>query len=145
MVLSADSSFLSPDLSLDSMAWLSGYWVGEAMGGTCEEIWSAPSNGSMVCAFKMSSEGQVNFYEIVILRQVEKTLTLQLKHFNAELIAWEEKEKTIDFKFIKQEKNTFYFDGISIQRIGDNRLNVYVNVGKKGEEKEVLFAYKRIV
>lgn len=32
-----------PSARIDDMAWLSGHWTGEALGGTSDEIWSAPA------------------------------------------------------------------------------------------------------
>jgi len=73
------------DPKLENIAWISGTWHGEAFGGEVEEIWSAPSGGSMMATFKLVVDGEVGFYEIEIIREIENSLLLQLKHFRADL------------------------------------------------------------
>jgi len=82
---------------LENISWISGNWKGEALGGIAEENWSKPSGGSMMASFKLIKDGKVLFYEIEIIREVENTLILQLKHFNNDLKGWETKDETVDF------------------------------------------------
>ncbi len=133
----------SPPATLKQMEWLAGHWRGEALGGITEEIWSPPLGGSMMCSFKLVKENKVVFYEIVAITEETGTLMLRLKHFHGDLKGWEEKDKTIDFPLVKIDGNRAYFDGMTFERTGDNDLTVYVMIGKKGEEKEVKFGYKR--
>ena len=52
-VMSVDSNFEpDKDYTVNDIAWLSGYWVGEGLGGNVEELWSKPQNGKMLCAFR---------------------------------------------------------------------------------------------
>ena len=74
----AQSKPLEPKLK--NIAWIAGTWHGEAFGGQTEEIWSEPSGGSMMASFKLINDGKVTFYEIEIIREIENTLILQLKH-----------------------------------------------------------------
>ena len=74
---------------LENISWISGNWKGEAFGGITEENWSEPSGGSMMATFKLIKNNKVAFYEIEIIREVQNTLILQLKHFNNDLKGWE--------------------------------------------------------
>ena len=132
------------EAKLDNIAWISGTWHGEAFGGQVEEIWSEPSGGSMMATFKLVVEGQVGFYEIEIIREVGNTLLLQLKHFKSNLKGWETKDETVDFPLKYITKNKAVFEGMIFERIGDTKMNVYVDVkNDAGEVEELKFEYTR--
>ena len=77
---------------LEHISWISGTWHGEAFGGQTEEIWSEPSGGSMMASFKLINDEKVTFYEIEVIREIENSLVLQLKHFGPDLKGWETKD-----------------------------------------------------
>ncbi len=54
---------VSPQATLQDIAWISGYWKGEAFGGITEEMWSNPLGNSMMFAFKLVVDDKVKFYE----------------------------------------------------------------------------------
>jgi len=140
LILSQDT--LQPNI--ENLSWISGTWYGGAFGGATEEIWSEPSNGSMMATFKLSVDNKVQFYEIMIIREVKNNLILQLKHFNNELRGWETKEETIDFqlKYITRAKAVF--EGMSFEKISNNQMSVFVDINNdKGEVETVEFKYYR--
>lgn len=142
MHLNAQETILEP--KLENISWISGNWKGEAFGGVVEENWSEPSGGSMMATFKLINNNKVSFYEIEIIREVENTLVLQLKHFDNELKGWETKEETIDFPLIKITPNRAVFEGMSFEKIGDNEMNVYVDIkDDEGKIEVVKFNYKK--
>tara|TARA_R110002073_G_scaffold279026_1_gene442847 strand:- start:87509 stop:88018 length:510 start_codon:yes stop_codon:yes gene_type:complete len=143
-ILSLDSLTDAPTATINDVAWIAGLWKGEAFGGVTEENWSAPSNGSMMAAFKVSAEGKVLFYELEIIRELEGSLILQLKHFNGDLKGWETKDETVDFPLVKITENTVYFDGMTFDKISENEMNVYVLMhAKDGTTSEMKFNYKK--
>ena len=123
---------------LENIAWIAGNWKGEAFGGQTEENWSQPSGGSMMATFKLIKDGKVSFYEIEIIREIENTLILQLKHFNSELKGWESKDDTVDFPLKEITKNKVIFEGMTFERISDKEMNVYVDMHKKDGTVEVI-------
>ena len=137
----AQSKPLKP--KLENMAWISGTWHGEAFGGQTEEIWSEPSGGSMMASFKLINDGKVTFYEIEIIREIENTLILQLKHFGPELKGWETKDETVDFKLIEITENKVAFEGMSFEKVSDSEMNVYVVIEENGSSETVKFNYKK--
>ncbi len=143
--MSFDKKEGSPAARIDDVAWIAGHWKGEAMGGFTEEIWSPPSAGSMMASFKFSDETSVKFYELELISEIEGTLILQLKHFHANLMGWEEKDETVDFKLVKIMKEAAYFDGMTFEKVGDDKMNVYVVIGDNGKSEEVKFSYKRFI
>lgn len=130
--------------SLQDVSWIEGHWRGEAFGGIAEEIWSPPLGDSMMFSFKLVNDDKVSFYEIGFIREIKETLILQLKHFHNDLKGWEEKDKTIDFKLVRIDKNKILFDQLTFEKISANEMNVYVVVtNNDGTEEEVKFNYKR--
>ena len=128
---------------LENIAWISGTWHGEAFGGVTEEIWSKPSGGSMMATFKLINNGKVSFYEIEIIREVENSLILQLKHFNNDLKGWETKDETIDFPLKEITPNKVVFEGMTFEKISDKEMNVYVDIEENGTIETVKFNYKK--
>lgn len=129
---------------LENMAWISGTWHGEAFGGITEEIWSEPSGGSMMATFKLINDGKVTFYEIEIIREINNTLILQLKHFNNDLKGWEAKEETVDFPLIKITPNKAVFEGMVFEKVNNKEMNVYVDIhNEDGSTQNVKFSYKK--
>lgn len=129
---------------LENIAWLAGNWKGEALGGQVEENWSQPTGGSMMAAFKLIKDDKVVFYEIEIIREVENSLILQLKHFNNNLTGWETKDETVDFPLKEITPNKIVFEGMSFEKVNDKEMNVYVDMHQKDGSIQVLkFNYKK--
>ncbi len=134
----------SPKATLSDIAWIEGNWKGEAFGGEFEENWSAPFGDSMIGSFKLVVDGKTSFYELIVIRQVENSLILQLKHFTNEFNGWEEKEEKIEFPFIKKDGNRVYFDGITFENIDKKHIVVYLALKQKDDSiKEVKFDYHK--
>ncbi|SDH24797.1 DUF6265 family protein [Winogradskyella thalassocola] len=130
---------------LENIAWISGTWHGEAFGGQVEEIWSKPSAGSMMASFKFINDGRVSFYEIEVIREVENTLLLQLKHFRSDLKGWESKDETVDFPLIEITENKVVFEGMIFEKISATEMNIYVDIEDKGKTETLKFSYKKQV
>jgi Domain of unknown function (DUF6265)/WD40-like Beta Propeller Repeat len=123
---------------LENIAWISGNWKGEAFGGLTEENWSEPSGGSMMATFKLINDGKISFYEIIIIREINNTLILQLKHFNNDLKGWETKDDTVDFPLIEITSSKVIFEGMTFEKVSDKQMNVYVDMHNKDGSKETL-------
>lgn len=129
---------------LENIAWISGTWHGEAFGGITEEIWSEPSGGSMMATFKLINDEKVSFYEIEIIREIENSLILQLKHFNYDLKGWEAKDETVDFPLIEITSNKVIFEGMIFEKVNAKEMNVYVDIhNEDGSVENVKFNYKK--
>lgn len=129
---------------LENIAWIAGNWKGEALGGIAEENWSAPNGGSMMASFRLINDGKVSFYEIEIIREVNETLILQLKHFNNDLKGWESKDDTVDFPLKEITSSKVVFEGMTFEKVNDNEMNVYVDVhNKNGSTDTLKFNYKK--
>jgi len=141
--MSFTNTMTSPDASLSDVSWIAGHWKGKAFGGIIEEFWSPPLGDSMMFVFKLVVDNAVVFYEIGGIRQIDKTLIFQLKHFGNDFKGWEEKDETVDAKLIKIEKNRVYFDDFTFEKVSDTEINIYVVVSENNTKEEVTFNYKK--
>lgn len=134
-----------PAASVSELAWLAGRWVGEGLGATVEEVWLPPAGDAMTGVFRLVRDGKVEFYEIVILAEEEGSLTLRLKHFDADLTGWEAKDEVASFPLVRREEDALWFDGLTLWRRGEDRMEVWVALESEGEEvREALFEYRRV-
>jgi hypothetical protein len=135
-----------PSASIDAMGWLAGTWTGDGLGGENEELWSAPRHGVMMGMYRMIRDGQPVFYELLTLSEVNESLELRLKHFDAALRGWEEKDASLAFPYIAHRDGRIYFEGITFEPRGDV-LTVYLAIEdkKKGAVREEVFRYRRAV
>jgi hypothetical protein len=143
--LKLDESKTGEKATIYEMKQLSGTWRGEGLGGTIEEIYSQPQNGAMMGMFRFIEKDKTVFYEFITVLEENGTLIVRLKHFNCDLKGWEEKDQTVDFRFVKKEKNRMYFEGQTFEFIGKNALNIYVAIRQNdGSVKEEVFRYKLV-
>lgn len=134
-----------PLATINDMAWFSGHWIGEALGGISEEIWSPPDSGSMMGMYRLIKDGKPVFYELLTLVEENGSLMLRLKHFNANLTGWEEKDKTQDFPLVAMDGKVMHFEGMSFHPNGEDAATVYLAIGQKdGTHREEVFQYARV-
>lgn len=126
--------------TINDIAWLAGNWNGTGLGGVSEEVWSKPNGGIMMGSYRLIIGGKPIFYEMMWMLELEGTLILRLKHFSPELVGWEEKDKTVDFKFVNKSGNRMNFSGLTFERVGDKGLYIYLALRQKdGTLKEEKF------
>lgn len=131
----------SPKATLNDLKWLSGNWKGASEMGNFEENWSEASAKSMLFSFKMWNDKEVFFYEIGHIVEKDKSLVLELKHFDKELKGWEKQDEKESFRLVKIDGTKFYFDKITYEKIDDHHMIVYVLMEENGEE--LIFNFKK--
>ena len=130
--------------TIDDAAWLAGSWRGTGLGGFSEETWSQPEAGVMFGTYRLIKEGKPVFYEMMWLLETQGTIILRLKHFNPDLTGWEEKDKSVDFKFVKKDGKRMYFSGLTFENASEDELNIYLALRQRdGTIKEEVFRMKR--
>ncbi|MBV1908065.1 MAG: hypothetical protein KUG78_02020 [Kangiellaceae bacterium] len=134
-----------PQATLEAANWLVGSWKGSAFGSQFEEVWNPPSAGSMVGMFKLfDKEKGVSFYELMLLKEENNSLSLLVKHFSADFTAWEEKSDHINFKLVKVEEQAIHFSGLSFYKNGDNKIDGYIVMKQSdGTIREEKISYVR--
>ena len=108
----------SQPIDMEDFSWLEGCWDGTGLGGKCTELWSGPEGGSVIGSFRYVSDDKVVFTEHFVIRKEADSVALLLKHFDADFKGWEEKDKCVTFKFVKQDGDNFMFEGLTYRRRG---------------------------
>ena len=131
--------------TVDDMSWLAGRWTGTGLGGDTEETWTAPMAGEMLGTFRLVRSGKPVFYEFLRLTVTDRGLVMQLKHFNPDLKGWEEKEKFVEFRYVKTEGKTVFFEGLTFRRDSDSELTIFLALkNKEGQYREETFRMTRV-
>jgi hypothetical protein len=143
--LAYDSTQARPEATLQDVAWLTGHWRGPALGGMSEEVWSAPEANSMMGMYRLMKDGAVVFYEIMSIQPDGNSLVLALKHFNADLTGWEERDEVRRFRLLKLTPTEAYFEGMTFRRLGPDRVHVQLAIRQSdGSAREEDFRYTRV-
>jgi hypothetical protein len=130
---------------ITDIAWIAGHWGGEAIGGTFEETWNPPFGNSMVGMFKFVKDGKADFYELLTIVEENESLVLRLKHFDPQLVGWEEKDKSLEFPLLRLSETEATFDGMAFRIIDDSTLHIVVrNKHADGSVGELKFVGKRV-
>ena len=101
----------SKPLSVESLAWLTGSWQGPINGNILEETWLPPRSGTIVALVRSSNESGTNFVEIIIIKEINGTLELQLQLFDDSLKSINKNPHS--FELTKIENNYISFKGVS--------------------------------
>jgi hypothetical protein len=140
--LSADQK--PPAATIADMAWYAGRWTGTGLGGWTEEIWSPPRDGTMMGMYRMVKDGKPIFYELLLIAEENGSLAIKLKHFHADLRGWEERDASLRFPLVAKRDGRIYFDGMTFERVGTDRVKVYLAIEHKdGSVREEVFEYSR--
>jgi hypothetical protein len=135
----------SAPVELSEFQWMVGAWEGEGLGGKCSEVWGPALGGAMVGSFSFAEADQLIFSEHFTLSKEENSVVLKLKHFDDQLAGWEEKDKYVTFRFIKRDRDEFYFNGLTYARRGEDTLVAAVRIkhddGTVGTSE---FVFKRV-
>lgn len=112
-----EDGFEPPAAVLEQVDWLVGQWSGEGIGGApAFESWLPPTGPTMVGTFVQQTEsGEIQFTEHMYLMEEDGTLVLRLKHFNADLTGWEEKDGMLTFRLVAIEPCAAYFHALTLR------------------------------
>lgn len=138
-----DEGAVGAKASLQDVAWLTGRWVGEGLGGTLEETWSPPLGGAMVATFRLVKGDEPAFYEMCWIRETNGTLEYAVKHFHPDLVGWEEKDKHVTFPLVAIADDAVHFAGLTLARDGDACTHYLAMRSNDGSHREVALRYQR--
>jgi uncharacterized protein DUF6265 len=133
----------SPAATIADMEWYAGRWTGTGLGGFTEEIWSPPREGTMMGMYRMIKDGKPIFYELLLIAQENGSLAIKLKHFHADLRGWEERDASLRFPLVAKRDGRLYFDGMTFERVGNDRVRIFLAIEKKDSVHEEIFEYTR--
>lgn len=133
-------------VAVADLAWLEGSWTGDGIGGApATEVYSEPAGGQIVGHFRqLGVDGSIMFYELITILPVDGKLTYRVKHFDADLNGWEGPDETIDFRLLGACDDEWIFDGLTIRRLGADRMTITVRVSDEaGKLDHLIFDYRR--
>lgn len=135
----------SPAADLEDLSWLAGEWLGEGITGPAREVYSPPMGGAIAGHLVQARGDEVLFYEIITIVQSGETLVYRLKHFNADLIGWEERDEVQTFAFVARVGDTWFFDGLTIRRTSPNTMvGAVLAATRYGTSREFAFHYRKV-
>jgi hypothetical protein len=98
----------------------------------------------MTGLYRSVENGAIRFCEIAAIVETNGSLEFRLRHFNADLTAWEEKNVVRAFPLIKVADGELYFDGMTYKKNGQDTVTVYLAIkGKDGTTREEVFQYRK--
>ena len=133
-----------PAATLDDAALLVGHWEGTAFGSRFEAVWNPPSANSMVGLFKLFKDDEVAFYELLQITVQEGSLSLKVKHFSQDFIAWEEKDDFVEFSLVKIDEDALHFGGLSFYRRSNDAMDGYIVMKNAEGIREEPLVYTRV-
>lgn len=139
------TAMAGPAAPLADLGWLTGSWEGEGIeGAPALEAYAPAAGGQMVGHFRqMNKDGSVMFYEIITIVEDAGSLAYRLKHFNADLTGWEEKDKVAVFPLTGAAKDRWDFSGLVYERTGPDAMTATVKVTEGGKEETLVFRFRR--
>lgn len=139
-----DKDSMVTQASASDMDWITGTWEGKAFGGSVKEVWTKSEGGSKMGMFSLVKDDKPVFYEFMMFYVEDEQLSLRLKHFNPDMIGWEEKDKFVTFRFLKRDGNRYYFQGLTFENAGEDKLNIYLALTQKDKSyREEVFNFTR--
>jgi hypothetical protein len=135
----------APPARIADAAWLQGYWQGEGLGGTVEDVWLPAKAGVLLGAFRLvKADGKPGFYELFAIEEIDDTLQFVVKHFNPDWVGWEEKDKALRIRLSRLAEGEMAFGRIVFQRQGPDGLVVKLGIREKsGEIRHETLTYRR--
>jgi hypothetical protein len=120
-------------VELTDLGWLSGCWEGRAFGQAASECWMPAPSGRLTGMFQLLNGADQQFSEIFVIDRFDDGPALRLKHFDPNLIGWEEKDGFVRFPLLETGPDFARFDGLLYRRQPDGTLLIELRMKRDGE------------
>lgn len=110
------------DATLKDVEFMSGHWVNDEGGALSEEIWSEPSGDGMMGMWRYVAGGEARVLELLSLSRSTDGVTLRLRHFDARLVAREDKETPVVLRLVSRKPGEAVFEGPAVGGPGTVKL-----------------------
>ena len=117
LVIVAAPCFTATAQRLDDLAFLVGYWRGEAFGGVVEEIWLPAEGNVMHAVFRTVSDGAMGFSEFIQITVDDGAVIMRFAHFRADYTTWEGDGPPMTLRLTKALPGQAVFEGVDIVRL----------------------------
>lgn len=123
------STLVLAAVALQDFAFLEGRWCGKALSGEVVERWEAPFGDAVSGTMTLVRDRAVVFHEFFVIAEVDGHWQLRLKHFEPDVVGWESRAEVVTFPLESVAPGAAVFDGLSMQRTGQDGLHVEVAGG----------------
>jgi Domain of unknown function (DUF6265) len=96
---------------LEPVGFLEGRWLAELDGDLLEELWLPAAGSAMLGAFRWLSGGEVKLFELMAITEEEPAPVYRLRHFDADLTAWEERDRPFALPLVAASTDEAAFEG----------------------------------
>lgn len=69
-------------VSIESLAWMTGNWRGPAGDSTLEERWNTPLGGSIQSLVRMTGEAGTHTFEMIVIEEENDSLVLTIQQWD---------------------------------------------------------------
>ena len=136
-------------MNINDLNWLTGHWQDSIEGDIVEEIWSSIHAKSIMGMFRWFKDEIPSLLEFISINQKGDEIYLNLRHFDQNFYAHEDKEEFISFKLEGVESNYALFihdDSQNYMRLSYTRKDPHtliaeLQMGKK-DPKVLTFNFK---
>jgi hypothetical protein len=135
-----------PKPTLKDLAFLAGHWVDSSQRNLSEEVWSQSSGDSMVGMWRYTSDGKLKVLELLSIREEAAGLVLRIRHFDADLVAKEDKGTPVVLPLVERSERYARFSGPAAGGAGEvtvsyqrDRESLKATVTKEGKSEEFRF------
>jgi hypothetical protein len=90
------------------------------------------------------ADGQVVFYELIVIAHDSTGWAMKLKHFNADMTGWEEKDKVVTFPLVASGQGEAAFEGITYRLKAADTLQVVLISEHDGTPDTTEFLFHRV-
>jgi Domain of unknown function (DUF6265) len=108
-------------ISINDLAWMTGYWVGPVGELVMEENWNAPLAGTIAATVRMAGKNGTQMVELVIIREHEGTLALSLQQFNPDFSPQTPAPQLMQFKSLGDRTITFVSETATLKQLTYSR------------------------
>jgi hypothetical protein len=136
--------------ALANLAFLSGHWTGDHNASHSDEIWSDPAGASIIGMYREVEQGKPVFYEFWAIEFDGATPVFKMKHFNAGMIGWENKDEIVRLPVTESSPTTVTFareDGkLTIRYVltdANHLTSTLERIDKQGQRKSDVFHFHR--
>jgi Domain of unknown function (DUF6265) len=134
--------------SVASLSFLAGRWTASGPDGLQEENWSPPLGGNVMGSFRILKSGHAVFFEFWSIEEQNGKIVMLVKHYDAGLKGWEEKDKATELQLTKTGPHTAELSGSNVtlnyERTGEY-LAATVTHMRAGKPETESFRLKRAV
>ncbi len=131
------------DVSIGDVGWLAGCWQSANERRTIEEIWLAPSGGTMMNVGRTVAGGRTVDHEFVLVRAQEGRLAYEAHPSGQASTVFLSTEVSAT-RVVFENRGHDYPQQVGYEMSAANALTAWIDGSQNGQPRKVTFAYQRV-